>query len=59
MKAKGLVGKVVDGIKVLGDGDITKKLTIEVEKISASAKEKVEKAGGSVKLIEKAAKESK
>ena len=59
LKAKGLVGKVVDGIKVLGDGDITKKLTIEVEKISASAKEKVEKAGGSVKLIEKAAKESK
>lgn len=59
LKAKGLIGKVVDGVKVLGNGEITKKLALEVEKISASAKEKVEKAGGSVKIIEKAAKESK
>lgn len=59
LKAKGLVKSVVDGVKVLGDGEVTKKLTVEVEKITASAKEKVEKAGGSVKLIEKAAKETK
>ena len=56
-KKKGLVGKIVDGIKVLGNGEISKKLTVEVEKISASAKEKIEKAGGSVKVIaEKSAK---
>lgn len=56
--AKGLLnGKVVDGVKILGNGDVTKKLTVEVEKISASAKEKIEKAGGSVKTP--AAKESK
>lgn len=58
LKEKGLVGKIVDGIKVLGNGEISKKLTVEVEKISASAKEKIEKAGGSVKVIaEKSAKE--
>lgn len=51
LKEKGLVGKIVDGIKVLGNGEISKKLTVEVEKISASAKEKIEKAGGSVKVI--------
>lgn len=57
LKEKGLVGKIVDGIKVLGNGEISKKLTVEVEKISASAKEKIEKVGGSVKVIsEKSAK---
>lgn len=57
LKEKCLVGKIVDGIKVLGNGEISKKLTVEVEKISASAKEKIEKAGGSVKVIaEKSAK---
>lgn len=57
LKEKGLVGKIVDGIKVLGNGEFSKKLTVEVEKISASAKEKIEKAGGSVKVIsEKSAK---
>ena len=33
-------------VKVLGNGEITKKLTVEVDKVSASAKEKIEKAGG-------------
>ena len=41
-------------VKVLGNGDVTKKLTVEVDKISASAKAKIEKAGGSVKTAEKA-----
>lgn len=50
LKEKGLLNKTVDGIKILGNGDITKKLTVEVDKISASAKEKIEKAGGFVKL---------
>lgn len=39
-------------VKILGNGEITKKLTVEVDKVSASAKEKIEKAGGSVKTAE-------
>ena len=39
-------------VKVLGNGEITKKLTVELDKVSASAKEKIEKAGGSVKTAE-------
>ena len=50
LEAKGLLTKSGTGIKVLGDGDITKKLTVDVDKVSASAKEKIEKAGGSVKV---------
>ena len=52
LKAKGMVGKVVDGIKILGNGDLTKKLTVEVSKVSASAKAKIEKAGGSVTVAD-------
>lgn len=47
--AKGLVKKIDASVKILGTGDLTKKLTVEVEKVSASAKAKIEKAGGSVK----------
>jgi large subunit ribosomal protein L15 len=36
-----------DGVKILGDGEITKKLTVKVSAFSASAKEKIEAAGGS------------
>ena len=46
---KGLLGKATSQIKVLGNGDVSKKLTVNVDKISASAKAKIEKAGGSVK----------
>lgn len=45
---KGLVNKADALIKVLGDGDVTKKLTVSVDKVSASAKAKIEKAGGTV-----------
>ncbi len=45
---KGLLKKVSSMIKVLGNGDLTKKLTVDVEKVSSSAKEKIVKAGGSV-----------
>jgi len=48
--AKGLLKKVNCLIKLLGDGNITKKVTIDVDKVSASAKEKIEKAGGTVVL---------
>jgi large subunit ribosomal protein L15 len=47
---KGLLKKVSSLIKVLGDGDLTKKLTVDVDKVSASAKGKIEKAGGTVVL---------
>ncbi len=46
--AKGLIKSASALVKVLGDGDLTKKLTVSVAKVSASAKEKIEKAGGSV-----------
>jgi large subunit ribosomal protein L15 len=45
---KGLVKKPSSLIKILGDGELTKKLTVDVEKVSSSAKEKIEKAGGKV-----------
>jgi large subunit ribosomal protein L15 len=44
-----------DGLKILGDGELKHALTIEADKISASAREKIEKAGGSVTLREKKA----
>ncbi|MBO5137903.1 MAG: 50S ribosomal protein L15 [Spirochaetaceae bacterium] len=45
---KGLIKKSAGLIKVLGNGDFSKKLTVNVDKVSASAKEKIEKAGGTV-----------
>jgi len=51
LRACGLVNGPYDGVKILGEGDLSKKLTISVNKISASAKEKVEKAGGSVAAV--------
>ena len=47
----GLVGKVVDGIKVLGDGELSKSLTVQANKFSASATEKIEAAGGKAEVI--------
>jgi large subunit ribosomal protein L15 len=44
-----------DGLKILGDGELKHALTIEADKISASARERIEKAGGSVTLREKKA----
>lgn len=46
--AKGLVTRIFDRIKILGDGELTRKLTVAVPSLSASAKEKIEKAGGTV-----------
>ncbi len=46
--ARGLVKKADGLVKVLGMGDITKALVVSVDKVSASAKEKIEKAGGKV-----------
>lgn len=44
-------GKAVDGIKVLGNGEITKKLTVKAHKFSKSATEKIEAVGGKVEVI--------
>ncbi|WP_009963514.1 50S ribosomal protein L15 [Verrucomicrobium spinosum] len=46
----GLVKRRCDVVKILGDGVVERKLTVQVDKISASAKEKIEKAGGTVTL---------
>lgn len=48
--ASGLVKKVNDGIKVLGNGEITKPMTVQLKAFSASAKEKIEKAGGKAEV---------
>ena len=51
LKEAGIVKKPLDGVKVLGNGELKKKLTVKCNKVSASAKEKIEKAGGSVEVI--------
>ncbi|MBO7426724.1 MAG: 50S ribosomal protein L15 [Clostridia bacterium] len=43
--------KVNDGIKILGNGELTKKLTVKAVKFTASAKEKIEKAGGTAEEV--------
>jgi large subunit ribosomal protein L15 len=48
LKAARLVKGTYDGIKILGNGNLDKKLTVEGCKVSASAQEKIEKAGGSI-----------
>ena len=49
LKAAGVISRVGrDGIKVLGGGELTVKLTVRAEKVSASARAKIEQAGGSV-----------
>lgn len=48
--AKGIIKHNYDLVKVLGDGEISKKLTVKVDKVSASAKAKIEAAGGKVEL---------
>ncbi len=51
LKESGVISKYKDGIKILGRGELTKKLTVKVDKLSASAAEKIEKAGGKVEVI--------
>lgn len=51
LKQCGIVKKQLDGIKVLGTGTLTKKLTVKCNKISATAKAAIEKAGGKVEVI--------
>ena len=47
----GLVKKELDGIKVLGNGELTKKLTVKANKFSSTAKTKIENVGGTTEVI--------
>ena len=47
----GAVSKIVDGVKILGGGELTKKLNVQANAFSASAKEKIEALGGTVEVI--------
>ena len=51
-----MIPKLVESIKILGEGEISKKLTITAHKASETARSKVEAAGGSITLIETEAK---
>ena len=51
LKKAGIISKTLDGVKILGRGEVTKKLTVKVAKYSASAKEKIEKAGGKAEVM--------
>ena len=48
--ASGLVKKINDGVKILGNGELTAKLTVKAAKFSQSAIEKIEKAGGKAEV---------
>jgi len=48
---EGLVRKIQDGVKILGNGDLTKAFTVKAHAFSASAKEKIEKANGTAEVI--------
>ena len=48
---KGILSKCEYGVKILGNGELTKKLTVRANAFSASAKEKIEKAGGKAEVI--------
>ena len=46
----GLIKKTLDGVKILGGGELQKKLTVSVDKVTDSAKEKIEAIGGKVEV---------
>ncbi len=49
--AAGVISKVCDGVKVLGNGEVTKKLTVKAKVFSATAKEKIEALGGKTEVL--------
>lgn len=51
LKQVGLVKNQFDGIKILGNGELTKKLTVKADAFSESAKQKIEAAGGNAEVI--------
>ena len=48
---EGVISKAADGVKILGNGEITKKLTVQVNAFSETAKAKIEAAGGTAEVI--------
>ena len=59
LKAKGFTNGPFDVVKILGDGELTKKLTVSAHRFSASARQKIEAAGGTVTELERMKPESK
>ena len=51
LKDNGIISKTLDGVKILGRGELTKKLNVKVAKFGEAAKEKIEKAGGKAEVI--------
>jgi large subunit ribosomal protein L15 len=51
LRGKGVLPKLADHIKILGEGELTKQLAIRAHGVSATAREKVEKAGGSIEIV--------
>ena len=51
LKETGLIKQIGDGLKILGGGELTKKLNVQAVKFTASAKEKIEAAGGKVEEV--------
>jgi len=51
LQAKGIVSNPKDGVKILGNGELTKTLTVKANAFSASAKEKIEAVGGKAEVI--------
>ena len=47
----GIIKKIGDGIKIMGDGELNKKLTVQANKFTATAKEKIEAVGGKAEVI--------
>ena len=50
LKKAGLVKKLMDGVKILGNGELTKKLTVEAAKFTGTAKQKIEALGGKAEV---------
>ncbi|MDO5144392.1 MAG: 50S ribosomal protein L15 [bacterium] len=51
LKAAGIIKKELGGVKIMGNGELTKKLTVKAAKFTASAKEKIEALGGKAEVI--------
>lgn len=47
----GIIKNIRDGVKIMGNGELTKKLTVQANKFTATAKEKIEAAGGKAEVI--------
>ncbi len=51
LKEAGIIKKACDGVKILGNGELSKKLTVQAAKFTGTAKEKIEAAGGKVEVV--------